>query len=222
MGAAEIVNAMALASSLTAAIALASNRLWRLSRALSLFVLVSALGQALILAWPGRFWTAEFCFSWDACMAVLTAVLALELGRLALRPAAHVWQRACRRIALLLVPLALVGVFGLLSVGGQARVGYRGLVVVDAAVAGLLALVLTSVSLSDLPRHPLISTALVGLLRHFALRAAYLGAWEIGPGLAGVIGWATTASYVWAMLALARTASISGGKPILKLARVSE
>lgn len=195
-----------LSAAITALVVLMRSGLWRLSYALTAFIAASAARDVLILGWPERLWTAEFGGASEAILALLCALAGLELGRGVLRPAARVWGAACWQAALLLAALGAVGAFGLFTLGDAPRVGYRGLLVVDAAVAGLLAVVLSAVSLYELPRHPLAVTALRGLVCVFGLQAVYLGTWESSAGLAHVVGWAATSAYVLAVLAMARQA----------------
>lgn len=210
-----------LSAALTALIALAHSGYWRLSHGLTAFVAVWASCDALILGWPHKLWTPEFWAAREAGLALLSVVAALELGHGVLGPAARVWLSVCRRMALLLVPLALLGALGFATLGVAPRVGYRGLLVVDGAATLVLALVLSAVSLYELPRSPLTVTALRGLLRFFAVEVIYLASWEASIGLARWVVWAATATFVWAMLAIARQAASEGRTPLVTVARVS-
>lgn len=199
-----VVCVATLSAALTALVALVQSGAWRLSYGLTAFIVMAALGQALILAWPNVFWTPEVYAAWDASLALMAAIGGLELGRGVLRPAVRTWLAVCRRAALLLVPLAAIGAFGMLSIVGTQRVGYRGQLVVDAAVAGLLAVILSAVSLYELPRHAVVVTALRGLGCYLTVQVIYLGSWEWSEGAARLVGWVACGVFVWAMLTIAR------------------
>lgn len=223
METADVIGSLAaLSASLTAIIVLLHSGLWRLGRGLLALAAVSALGEALILWQPAIFWTSELFLAWNCGLALLAVLAALELGRGVLRPAARVWRGVCQRGALLLVPLAAIGVVGLLGMSSTPRVGYRGLLVLDVAVAGVFAVVLVAISLYELPRQRVAVTALRGLMRYFALQALCLGAWEWHPALARATGWLAYASYVWAMLAVARDAWSTTDGPVLQAVRVTK
>jgi hypothetical protein len=197
---------LTLSAASTALVALVRTGRWRTSYGLTAFVSGAALGQTLVLWWPGTFWTPEFCLMWDACMALFGTWTGLELGRNTLRPARRVWRRVCGWAMLLLLPLAAIGALGLLMVADAPRAGYRGLLAADASVAGLLALVLANVALYELPREPLTNAALQGLMRYFVAQVLYLGAWETSVAWAYLAGWASNAVFAWAMLAITREA----------------
>ncbi len=207
MGTAEVFACMlTLSAAATALVTLVRTGLWRVSLGLTAFVASAAIGQGLVLWFPQVFWTPEFCLGWDATSAVCATWAALELGRSALRPARRVWSLVCRRAALLLLPLAAIGGMGLALLADTPRAGYRGLLVADAAVAGLLALVLANVALYEMPRAPLAITTLRGLMSYFLAQAIYLGAWESSVAWAQAAGWASNAAFAWAMLAITREA----------------
>jgi hypothetical protein len=212
----------ALSASVTALAVLGWSGLWRLSRGLVGLALASAAGEVLILSNPTTFWSVELFLLWNCGLALMGTLAALELGRGVMRPAALVWRSVCRRAALLLVPLALIGVFGFVGLAGTQRVGYRGLFVLDVAVAGLLAIVLVAISLYEFPRHALIVTALRGLMRFFAMQALCLGAWELGQIFARAAGFLAYAAYVWAMLAIARDVLASTTGSVLQTVRVTK
>lgn len=223
MNSADVITYCAtLAAAVTALVVLVREGHWRLSRTLTAFVGAWGASDALILAWPETLWTPEFCAAREAALAVLCVLATLELGRGVLGRAARVWSAVCWRVAWLLVPLTVAGVLGLMTLAGVPRVGYRGLLVVDAVVAGLLALVLSAISLYELPRHPLAVTALRGLVRFFAVQVVYLGSWEASKSLAQVVGWVATATFVWAMLAIAREGMSKVQPSILTAVRVSK
>ncbi len=223
MEAADVAGSLtALSASLTAIVVLLHSGFWRVTRGLTALATASALGETLILWRPEIFWTSELFLVWNCGLALLAVCAALELGRDVLRPATRVWQRVCRRGALLLVPLAVIGIVGLLRMSGTPRVGYRGLFVLDAAVAGVFAIVLVAISLYELPRRRLSVTALRGLMRYFALQALCLGAWELHPLLARATGWLAYASYIWVMLAVARDAWAAPRGPLLQAVRVTK
>lgn len=211
-----------LSAAVTALVVLMRSGLWRLSYGMTGFVAAAAVGQALVLWRPETFWTPEAYAAWDACLALLGVVAGLELGRGVLRPAMRIWSDVCSRAALLLVPLAAIGVYGLSTLGTAQRVGYRGQLVVDASVAGLLALVLSAVSLYELPRHPLVVTGLRGLGCYFTVQVIYLGSWEASQSAAQLVGWAVSIAFVWAMLAIAREAVASTLTPVPSVAGVSK
>lgn len=196
---------MTLSATATAAFALTSSGAWRLSKALSAFIVMSTISDATLVAWPDlrtpEFWTAR-----EAVFAVLCAVSALEFGHGVLHPALRVWRAVCWRVMALFCLLTCVGIFGLASSAGGARVGYRGLLMVEAALVVLFALTLSAVSLYELPRHPLVVTALRGLLRYSAFELVYIGSWEASPRIASALAWPTTLVFVWAMLAITREA----------------
>lgn len=197
-----------LAAALAAQCALLREGCGRLSFGLIGFLALSAACDVVVLAWP-RLWTPESYVAREAGMALLASVAALELGRGVLRPAARVWFRVCRRAALSLVPLALIGLWGMLTLVGVQRVGYRGVVVVDAAAAALVAFVLSAVSLYELPRHPVTMAALRALLAYLAMQVVYLGSWEASRRLAELLAWPATITFVWAALSVARSALAS-------------
>jgi xanthosine utilization system XapX-like protein len=209
-----------LSSAATALVQLVRSGLWRLSYGLIAVCVVTIVSNVMILWWP-RFWTPEVFVAHEVTLAVLSALAALALGRSVFRPAARAWGLVCRRAAWVLLPVAAVGALGLMTLAGAPRSGYRGLLVVDAAVAGLLVLVLYGVSLYDLPRPALTVTALRALLGFFALEVVYLGAWEASRTLAAVAGWAATGAYVWAMLTVAREGMVEMHRPIASTVRVS-
>lgn len=194
-----------LSAALTALVALTCSGCWRLSRGLTALLWLSAACDGVMLARPSL-WTPEFWSAREAGIALLASIGILELGREILRPATRIWLAVCRRAALILVPVALMGAWGLLTLDGVQRAGYRGLVIVDAAVAALAALVLSAVSLYELPRHPLTTTALRGLLAYFAIEVVYLGSWEASRRLAELLAWPATLTFVWASLSIARDA----------------
>ncbi len=207
MSSADIFACMlTLSAAVTALITLVRSGLWRTSYGLTAFISGAAIGQALVLWWPRTFWTPEFCLMWDACLAVFATWAGLELGRNVLRPAQRVWRRVCTWAALLFVPLTVVGLAGLFVLDDAPRAGYRGLLAADAAVAGLLALVSTYIALYELPRAPLTTTALLGLMRYFLAEVFYAGAWETSVGWASLAGWASNVTFAWAMLAITRDA----------------
>jgi hypothetical protein len=209
---------LTLSAATTALVTLARTGLWRASYGLTAFVSGAALGQALILWWPWAFWTPEFCLMWDACLALFATWAGIELGRSVLRPARRVWQRACSWAALLCLPLAAIGVMGLFMTADAPRAGYRGLLAADAAVAGLLAVVLVHVARYELPREPLTITALHGLMRYFVAQVVYLGAWESSVAWARFVSWASVAMFAWAMLAITRVAL----PPLLRTTRMAK
>ncbi len=207
MSSADIFACMlTLSAATTALVTLARTGLWRASYGLTAFVSGAALGQALILWWPQVFWTPEFCLMWDACLALFATWAGIELGRGVLQPARRVWQRACSWAALLSLPLAGIGLMGLFMASDTPRAGYRGLLAADASVAGLLGLVLIHIALYELPREPLTTAALRGLMRYFVAQVMYLGAWETSVAWARFVGWASVAMFAWAMLAITRAA----------------
>lgn len=223
MDAADVLGSLAaLSASVTTLAVLGWSGFWRLSRGLVGLALASALGEVLILSNPATFWDPGLFLLWNCGLALLGVIAALELGHGVMRPAAFVWRMVCRRAALALVPLALIGVFGFVGLAGTQRVGYRGLFVLDMAVAGLLAIVLVAISLYEFPRHAMIVTALRGLMCFFAMQALCLGSWELGPLFARATGWLAYTSYVWVMLAVARDVLATTSGPMLQTARVAK
>lgn len=196
---------MSLSAAGTAAIALLRSGTWRLSKWLLTCIVFSALCDVATLARPSRctpeFWTAR-----EAAFAVLCALAALELGHGVLHPALRIWKAVCWRVMALLGVLSCVGFVALATSPGVMRVGYRGLLLVEAALVVLLALTLSAVSLYAFPRHPLAVAALRGLLRYSALQLLYIASWEASRRVAEVMVWPATLAFVWVMLDIAREA----------------
>jgi hypothetical protein len=211
---AEATQCATIAAALTALFALTRGESGRLSLGLTAFFALSAVCDAVLLAWP-RLWTPESYAVREVGVAFLAAIAVLELGRGVLRPAARVWRAVCRRAALSLVPLSAIGLWGLFTLAGAPRAGYRGVVVVDAAAAALGAFVLSAVSLYELPRHPVTMPALRALLVYLAAQVVYLGSWEASRRLAELLTWPATLTFVWAALSIARSALSTTPRPKL-------
>jgi hypothetical protein len=170
---------------------------------------VSAIGDALALWSPAAYWTIDYYVRREVVVALLCVIASLEIGRAAMQPALLIWLRACRWVWPVLIALAGVGLHGLETIASSPCASYRGLLVLDAAVAGVLAVVLIALMLYELPHHPLHVTALTALLRYFMAQVVYLGAWEASRTVAPIVGLLASATYIWAMLAIARAAILS-------------
>lgn len=76
-----------------------------------LFLLSTALGHTLVLAWPSVFWTWEFWFQSSAAQALLFAGIAVEVALKTLRPPLYVGRKRIRFL------LLVIGIGTVLAIG---------------------------------------------------------------------------------------------------------
>ena len=191
--------AIALASGM--ALAALLRGAWRGAWALTLLCSVTA-ALAVVAICPS-WWNAIVAGCTDAVGAWLVAMVGVE----ALRHAGRFVPRS--RAVVGTTALALVATLGCVGaivahIPGGPRIGYRGLLVVDAAAAVVLLVVRAGVAYYRMEREPVAETALRWLTHYQVARVIYVGLWEPLPEVAAhpVTVFGLAALYVWAMLAV--------------------
>ncbi len=170
------------------------------------YVMAATAGDGLSLADPTHFWTPTACLLRELLTCLACALAALEIGRVhlaALRPG---WTRAGLAIIVQLLALGSIGALGLAGIDDTPRSGYRGLVVVYAATAAVLAVVLLAIRLHGVPIRRVSAAFLQGALGYLLVQMLYVGSWEASQDLAAWSGWAASGAYVAFMLVLAQAA----------------
>lgn len=174
---------------------------WRGAWALTLLCSVTAALGAVAI-YPS-WWTSIVAGCTDAACAWLMTMVGVE----ALRHAGRFVPRA--RAVVGSSTLALVAILGCVGaivahVPGGPRIGYRGLLLVDAAAAVVLLVVRAGVAYYHMEREPVAETALRWLTPYAIVRVFYIGVWEPLPEVAAhpVTVFGLAALYAWAMLAI--------------------
>lgn len=174
---------------------------WRGAWALTLLCsATAALGAVAI--YPS-WWTPIVAGCTDAACAWLVTMVGVE----ALRHAGRFVPRARAVVgSSALVLVAILGCVGAIvaHVPGGPRIGYRGLLLVDAAAAVVLLVVRAGVAYYSMERESVAETALRWLTPYAVARVAYIGVWEPLPEVAAhpVTVFGLAALYAWAMLAI--------------------
>ncbi len=153
-----------------------------------------------------------------ACAACIGA--AMQIARVHVPPRLAVWRQGARLIASMSLMLFAIGAFGLATIADVERSGYRGLVVVYAATAAVVATVLLTISAHGLPMQRLAATFLQATLIYLIVQMLYVGTWEVSRDRAIALGYVSSSVYVALMLVLAReglrelAATRAGARPI--------
>lgn len=200
---AAVDSAALMAVALASAMALAAllRGAWRGAWALTL--LCSLTVALAVVAICPSWWTAIVAGCTDAVSAWLVAMVGVEAlrhaGRFVPRARAVVGSSALALVAILGFAGAIVA-----HIPDGPRIGYRGLLAVDAGAAVVLLVVRAGVAYYRMEREPVAETALRWLAPYQVARVVYVGLWEPLPEVAvhpiTVIG--LSALYVWAMLAV--------------------
>jgi hypothetical protein len=193
-----------LACALASALAFAglARGAWRGAWALTLLSAGSALWLTAAVLWPATWTDLSACYA-DAGSAWLLACAAIEALRHAGRFQPH--DRATvSGTALLLVSVLWALALVVTGLPDGLRIGYRGLLVVDAAAAVVLMVVRAGIAYYRLEREPIADTALRWLVPYQVVRVVYIGLWEPLPGIAQhpVTIAVLSGLYVWSMLAI--------------------
>lgn len=177
----------------------------RQNAALTAFVVATLAGDLATLVRPAL-WTSSFALAREITADVLALATAMSAGRRAFASAPRAWRATCLLAVGGLVPLVLVGWYGLTSAVAQ-RSGYRGLFVLDGAVATTTAAVVVGRAWYELGESPFESAILTAVLLYYGVRCLYSGSWEVVPGgVAEALGVAQTCAYAGALLFISAAA----------------